>query len=430
MVMARSRPLAARPDVTPLAEIAESVLTSGLLTLCAVAEGRVVFRTPGFDRLFGDAGSRPCRFLDFAAPHERERVDAVLRSATGEVATPLLFEGICLDGRSCTLQASFTRAKGAQPGVVFVSLHDVTRWTESTERFRSMALHDPLTELPNRLLFNDRAKKALAPTGVDTRACLMLLDLDGFKQVNDVHGHAAGDAVLRNVARRLRACFREDDTVARLGGDEFAVVLPEIQSREIAAVTAARVVRALGEPFRQDGVALSIGASVGIALAPEDGDSVAGLLESVDAAMYAAKTAGKRRFVFATQSARAVRARSFVSWGVECQLGVPEMDGEHEALFVALSGLDDDLRQPALRSVAAAVAEHFASEEALMARAGVPGLDAHREEHRRLLEDLDLLIEHAAQLAGPIVKRFLHTWLLGHLRTYDRAVARALLRRA
>ncbi|WP_432482048.1 putative bifunctional diguanylate cyclase/phosphodiesterase [Kineococcus esterisolvens] len=157
------------------------------------------------------------------------------------------------------------------------------------------ALHDPLTDLGNRQLFTDRLQHALARRG--SRGCAVLyLDLDGFKSVNDTHGHAAGDAVLIEVAQRLRAAVRPEDTVARFGGDEFAVLCEDLSDDLTASRIAERVVSSIADrpvtvgPDR----ALGITPSVGIALARDEGDA-SKLLRRADAALYRAKEGGKAR---------------------------------------------------------------------------------------------------------------------------------------
>jgi diguanylate cyclase (GGDEF)-like protein len=155
----------------------------------------------------------------------------------------------------------------------------------------SRALHDDLTGLPNRLLFEDRTHHALAQSQRDGRgAVVMLIDLDRFKQINDTLGHGAGDALLREMARRLSSVLRDCDTVARLGGDEFAVVLSGV-GMEGARESAVRTQQVLEEPFTSDGLLLSVGASIGIALHPEHGTTPSELMKHADVAMYEAKRA-------------------------------------------------------------------------------------------------------------------------------------------
>ena len=155
---------------------------------------------------------------------------------------------------------------------------------------RHDSLHDALTGLPNRTLFGERTEAALRhAAGHGAPAALLMLDLDGFKQVNDTMGHAYGDLLLKEVARRLNLSVRESDTVARLGGDEFAVLLPELSSRHRAIEVANRILSALREPFVWDDVVLEVGGSIGLAYYQNDCESAEQLLQHADVAMYTAK---------------------------------------------------------------------------------------------------------------------------------------------
>jgi diguanylate cyclase (GGDEF)-like protein len=156
------------------------------------------------------------------------------------------------------------------------------------------AFHDALTDLPNRALFMRRLQDSLAATDRATATAVLLIDLDGFKSVNDTLGHGAGDELLQRVAGRLRDCVRDDDTVARLGGDEFAVVMPAALPRDATAVSR-RLIDALEAPFGVAGQEISVSASIGIAHL-DDQSTAEELLSDADIAMYAAKKAGKARY--------------------------------------------------------------------------------------------------------------------------------------
>jgi diguanylate cyclase (GGDEF)-like protein len=153
-----------------------------------------------------------------------------------------------------------------------------------------LAHHDPLTSLPNRILFRDRVLQALKLLDRGNRFALFFLDLDHFKQVNDTLGHPVGDELLQQVAERLEACVREGDTVARLGGDEFAILLPGIANTDAAALLAHRIIETIGQPYEVAGNAVNIGTTIGIAFAPNDGAYPDRLLRNADMALYRAKT--------------------------------------------------------------------------------------------------------------------------------------------
>lgn len=164
-------------------------------------------------------------------------------------------------------------------------------------RLQYMAQYDDLTGLPNRAFFYDRMKTALARARRNNgRMSVLYLDLDNFKQVNDSHGHAAGDLLLQEVAKRLKQCVREVDTVARMSGDEFVVLLEGTELPEHAVVVSEKIRDALSQPVNIAGSSMRIPPSIGIAHYPEDGDREAQLLKHADDAMYAAKTSGATGF--------------------------------------------------------------------------------------------------------------------------------------
>lgn len=163
---------------------------------------------------------------------------------------------------------------------------------QTQERIQHLAYYDPLTDLPNRTLFADRLQQAVFIGRRDNQHfVLMAMDLDRFKEVNDTHGHPAGDQVLQQMATRLKTCLRESDTLARMGGDEFAVLLPPASHLDGAMVMAHKILAAFSKSFQIGDQQLKIGASLGIALFPEHSNSIDMLLGAADAAMYAAKRA-------------------------------------------------------------------------------------------------------------------------------------------
>jgi diguanylate cyclase (GGDEF)-like protein/PAS domain S-box-containing protein len=190
---------------------------------------------------------------------------------------------------------------------MFVLVADITPRKHLEEELRlardqadAAATHDALTGLPNRVLLDDRLSRAIESARRRKRRCgVLFLDLDEFKRINDTLGHAAGDAVLREVARCLAGALRAEDSVARLGGDEFIILLPDVGTREQAGTFAHRVVdRVGGASLIADGRALAVGVSVGVAVFPEDGDNPHELLAHADHALYQAKRAGKNRYAF------------------------------------------------------------------------------------------------------------------------------------
>ncbi|MGH6914495.1 MAG: diguanylate cyclase domain-containing protein, partial [Geminicoccales bacterium] len=162
-----------------------------------------------------------------------------------------------------------------------------------------LAQYDPLTGLPNRRLLQDRLAQALRRMNRRARLlALVLLDLDGFKAVNDRYGHAVGDRLLVAVAARLRRVARRTDTISRLGGDEFLMVVEGLQSPDEAAHVAEKVLASLGEPFRLGGTVIDLSASLGITIASHAHDAPDVLTREADEAMYRAKSEGGKRYRF------------------------------------------------------------------------------------------------------------------------------------
>ena len=175
----------------------------------------------------------------------------------------------------------------------------LARTEESRDRIQHLAHHDALTGLPNRRLFEDRLIQALAVAArARRRLALLYLDLDGFKEINDTLGHRAGDELLQVVAERLATSVRGGDTIARLGGDEFAVIQIELRTATDAAILAERLMASAAKPIRVGQQDMVIGASVGIALYPDDGGTADELRANADVALYSAKTAGRARMAY------------------------------------------------------------------------------------------------------------------------------------
>lgn len=189
------------------------------------------------------------------------------------------------------------RTPEGTPDFLVVVTQDITARKDLEMRLSHDAMHDALTGLPNRVMFMDRLQQALLSSERQGHSgAVLYIDLDGFKAVNDTRGHAAGDMLLQQVARRLEACVRGEDTVARLGGDEFGVVLARLAREEDCELVAQKVLNALATPFDMGDGAAHISGSIGCALFPDEGLDASLLISRADSAMYAAKQAGKNRF--------------------------------------------------------------------------------------------------------------------------------------
>lgn len=183
---------------------------------------------------------------------------------------------------------------------------------EAQQTLRHQAYHDVLTGLPNRWLLRDRMEQALKYVRQkQTGLAVMFLDLDRFKNLNDTLGHMSGDYLLRAVSERLSLILNDRDTLARLGGDDFVVLLLDIQSTEQAAEAAELLLTALHEPFVLDDKKMYLGASIGVAMSPGNGDEFDVLIKNAESAMYYAKDQGRNNYQFFSEEIRAVTANRF-----------------------------------------------------------------------------------------------------------------------
>jgi diguanylate cyclase (GGDEF)-like protein len=177
--------------------------------------------------------------------------------------------------------------------------HDVTAARELSHKLARLALHDSLTDVPNRTLLSDRLEQAIMRAQRSgSSVALLFIDLDRFKHINDSLGHAIGDELLRSVARRLLACVRSSDTVSRQGGDEFLILLADVAHAHDAAVCADKIIQTLGTPHRIGEHDLRLTASIGIATYPDDAADADTLLKNADFAMYQAKYSGRNNYQF------------------------------------------------------------------------------------------------------------------------------------
>ena len=271
-----------------------------------------------------------------------------------------------------------------------------------------MAFYDHLTALPNRRLLEDRLHLALAKAQRDRlHLCLLFIDLDKFKPVNDELGHDAGDWLLQQVAARLRLCLRESDTVARIGGDEFIVLLPEIGAIRTAIDVAEKIRATLEEPFTMDsGETIRISSSIGVVVYPQHANDARDLLRMGDEAMYQAKKGGRNAVALyapaptvRTEGARMQR----IVWNPAFACGDPILDKEHKELFRQANTLIDLLSAspPDLQAFNQVFDDfltflntHFAHEEELLRARGYADLAAHAQEHQALLEHVGVMREN------------------------------------
>jgi diguanylate cyclase (GGDEF)-like protein/PAS domain S-box-containing protein len=262
---------------------------------------RLEYCNPFAERLFGvhagDILGRDLRDIHREQGVDESRfargLDVVRRGGTHEFSCSRT-----ISGEEKVLQARMSGIRNENGGLIgfVLMVKDVTERRKTEETIRHMAYHDMLTDLPNRTLFGDRLHMELARAERNRQpVAVLLMDLDRFKEVNDVFGHAVGDELLKAVARRLKTVVRRSDTVARMGGDEFLFILPGVQEQGDLEETAAKILAAVERPVELQGEQVSVGASIGAAVYPEHGHDEKALVRMADQAMYRAKREGRRQ---------------------------------------------------------------------------------------------------------------------------------------
>jgi diguanylate cyclase (GGDEF)-like protein/PAS domain S-box-containing protein len=284
------------------ARFAALVQNSSDVILLVDLSGVVRYQTPSVERILGylpsDLAGTPLAQL--VEPDDESRLaDLVERAKIRPTVTgPVELRLHKKDGERLFMEVTVTNLlENPDLGGLVFTLRDVHERKLLEERLTYQAFHDPLTGLANRALLADRLAHALVGSRrVGRPLALLLLDLDNFKTINDTFGHGAGDQVLVEVGRRIASWVREGDTPARLGGDEFAVLLEDIDGEEMAVEVTTRLSRALRAPLNVDGHEVFVGASIGIVVTADRGESAGDMFRDADVAMYAAKRHDKGRF--------------------------------------------------------------------------------------------------------------------------------------
>ena len=288
------------------------------------SEGRLTYLNKVAQQLLGCAGSsiygthfaQACRVYNAST---QEYLTDLIAAADATQPAGQATRGSVLirsDGSEIPIEYCISPLHDEQgrAGAVFV-FRDLSEALAMSERMSYLAHHDFLTDLPNRVLLNDRLSRSIdMAERHGRRLSILFLDLDGFKLINDSLGHSIGDELLKEVARRLTLCVRRSDTVSRQGGDEFLVLLTEVANAQDAAVTAEKIRVALAAPYFISSHQLHLRCSIGISVYPDDGRDVETLVRSADMAMYHAKETGRNRVQFFENemNVRVVRRQSMI----------------------------------------------------------------------------------------------------------------------
>ncbi len=237
-----------------------------------------------------------------------------------------------------------------EDGGAVVIFEDVTERLSAESQSQYLSTHDSLTGLPNRILFDRMLEQTIKMARrYEKRFCVMFLDLDRFKAINDTLGHAAGDVMLQEVATRLRTNLRESNVVARLGGDEFVMIIQEVGNASQAETVAQKIVENIARPLTIQGQECATGASIGIAMFPVDASDEKSLIKCADAAMYRAKEEGKNRFQFfssgaAVPSLRSLKFESDLRHALEREEFVLLYQPKKDIATGAIAGVEAQLR--------------------------------------------------------------------------------------
>jgi diguanylate cyclase (GGDEF)-like protein/PAS domain S-box-containing protein len=235
-------------------------------------------------------------------PHSAEIIadddETTLRSPEGMFKDEHVWESQAMGPRFITSRRLAIRDKEGEPRYLINIVDDVTERRRAHERIAHLAHYDPLTDLPNRVLFCEQIERELQKVGRGEQFALLYIDVDEFKGINDSLGHHVGDELLKAVAGRLRGCIRDTDLIARLGGDEFAVIQTGVKNVADVMEFVTRIYEVIRTPYQCLGHHLSTDASIGIVLAPQDGTDLDQLIKNADLAMYGAKADGRRTYRF------------------------------------------------------------------------------------------------------------------------------------
>ena len=308
--------------------------------------GTIELFNPGAERLFGlrheEAVGQSVSLL-MPEPHRSQytaNVEHYLRTGeTPMIGVGLEVMGLRKNGDVFPMDLRVSEFNQASRRHLICVMRDITQRKATEEKILHMANHDALTGLPNRNLVQDRIHQAIARAQRSASTfAVMFLDLDKFKTINDSLGHNIGDQLLQIVADRIVKCLRDEDTVSRQGGDEFIVLLGGMRNPQDAAVVARKILDALSVPIVIGGRTLSTGASIGIALYPEDGKDVETLLKNSDTAMYCAKESGRNLYQFFAQEMNASATERLL---LESRLRQAVTDGALQLHYQPLVSLAD-----------------------------------------------------------------------------------------
>ena len=366
--------------------------------IMVIQNKKIVFNNPAMARLLGYSTElfRQMTLEEFIAPEDLDIASQhhyqCLLGAHDEQRYTVRLQHYAGHFLICEMSTALIDWEDGRAVLNFVN--DVTEKYKNDQEIQFIAQHDILTGLPNRLLLEDRLSQAIAVAERrQERLAVLFVDLDKFKPVNDLYGHEMGDWLLHQVAERLKKSVRESDTVARWGGDEFVILLPGIQNEEQIFNVSHKILNQLNQIFKTTtGIELAISCSIGIAVYPDHGMTVAELLNISDKGMYQAKRnkGNGIHLLFPLSENREIYSLR-LNWKSELESGHSGIDKEHKEIFLLanqlLKGLSRklnwiDTRQELIELVDH-LSTHFKHEEAVLKAIQFPLYEPHSQEHMR-----------------------------------------------
>ena len=412
---------------------ADALINSNVIAAALANGDRLVFANAGFNAMFGLAGDPAgASIFDLLLPRHKADVRAAMLAPDGPSPDALTVKA--LRGRTSTfdVELRFERVMVEREPMLAVFAQDVSNRSGERDRFDAEARRDPLTGLGNRAMFDECLRRAAMTVRRSGRSfAVLLLDLDGFKAINEQKGRDAGDRVLKRIAARMLATMRDIDTVARLGGDAFAILMPDVDTRTEVTNTADSLLTMSKQPVDIGGRDVMVGASIGIALFPEHSALVEHLLAAAERGLLVAKRRGRGQIAWATPASISEIVPAPLVWDATHNVGFPEIDSQHATLAALINILIGALQKSeahamALNAVIRYTEFHFATEERLMLSHHYGGASAHRDMHQRLLDELRELRLDGAGVKINLTIGYLGQWLLRHVDGADRDMAAAL----
>jgi len=318
---------------------------------------------------------------------------------------------------------------------LFGVARDITKLKRAEHQTWHQANFDRLTNLPNRALFFDRLAMELSKSRrYDTSTAILFLDLDGFKAVNDVYGHEAGDEVLIAVAQRWQSCIRDTDTLARIGGDEFTIILSNLEKLSAISEITGKLINALSsEIILLSKKKCQVGVSIGISIYPQNATEMDTLLSAADAAMYKSKVKGKNTFSFSIASP-SVNHQEWINIDADFIVGIDEIDSQHQHLAGLVNQINHAVANRHEREQINHLFEdlinytvfHFETEHQLMVDSDYPEIKSHNRAHKHLLNQLQYLADQKGEGNEMLLLQTVKDWLFNHVRYCDKALGNFL----